>query len=143
VAEPARELPVDILQFGFGSMVQRGWFEDDIYSMVDPQRPWFYADDVFLSGYLEQKGIGRRCLAGLRLPLPLAHAQLSPLSGEGRMTERYRVAVPALASTLGIWSASELLHPFARIPTLSELGYWTIQALRRGQRAVRKVATRD
>ncbi|MEX2048643.1 MAG: hypothetical protein WEB90_03610 [Gemmatimonadota bacterium] len=143
VAEPSRELSVDILQFGFGSMVQRGWFTDDIYSMVAPLRPWFYADDVFLSGYLEQKGIGRQCLAGLRLPLPLAHAQLSPLSGEGRMRARYRAAIPALASTLGIWSASELLHPFTRMPTLGELGHWTAQALRRGRRAARKIAKRD
>jgi hypothetical protein len=140
LAEPPASLSVDLLQFGFGSMLRRDWFADDIFDLVDPGLPWFYADDVLLSGYLASKGIERLCVAGMRLPQPLEQASLSPLSGDGRMTERYRRAIPALAAELGIWRRADLAPAFPRRPTLRELGYWSGLAVREVRRLAARAA---
>ena len=131
LAEPREDVSVDLIQFGFGSMVRREWFDDDIFDLVDAGRPWFLADDVLLSGYLEKKGVERLCVAGMRLPRPLRQAKLESLSGDGRMTERYREAIPALASELDIWSRADLAPPFPWKPTLRDLWYWAGLALRK------------
>ena len=130
VAQPIEDFSVDILQFGFGTMVLREWFADDIYKLIRPREPLFYCDDVLFSAYLESKGIGRTCASGIPLPRLLEHSALQPLSGEGRMTRNYRIAIPAISSTLGIWRHSELARG---------LGLSTVETLRDlGARGVRK-----
>lgn len=141
LAEPPEDVPVDLLQFGFGTMVLREWFTDDIFELIDARRPWFFADDVLLSGYLECKGVERICVAGMRLPRPLEQAKLKPLSGEGRMTERYRAAIPALASALDIWHPRDLALAFPRKTSVADLCYWARLALRRVGRMFRPSAS--
>jgi hypothetical protein len=136
LAEPPEDVPVDLLQFGFGTMVRRDWFSDDIFGLVETHQPWFLADDVLLSGYLESKGVGRTCVAGMRLPRPLEQAKLSPLSGEGRMTARYRASIPALASALDIWRPGDLAPSLPPKPTLANLRYWARLVLRGARRIV-------
>jgi hypothetical protein len=134
LAEPREDVPVDLLQFGFGAMIRRDWVGDDIFDLVDPSRPWFYADDVLLSGYLESSGVRRTCVAGMRLPTLLEQSNSNPLSGDGRMTARYRAAIPALASSLGIWRPSSLSPSFPRRPTLTDLRYWSRLMFRKARR---------
>jgi hypothetical protein len=140
LGEPAKDVQVDLLQSGLGIMVRRDWFGDDIFELVETRQPWFLADDILLSGYLESKGVKRICVAGMRLPRLLEQANLKSLSGNGRMTERYRVAIPALASRLDIWQPNDLAPPFPWKPTLADLRYWSLLALRRGRRIVRRFA---
>ncbi len=142
LAEPAEDVSVDILQFGFGAMVLRGWFADDIYAMVESHQPWFFADDVLFSGYLEQKGVRRTCVSGMRLPRTLEHAKLNPLSGDGRMTKRYRAAIPTISAMLDIWRPDELAASFPRTPTFADLRYWSLLALRKGGRIARRAVSR-
>jgi hypothetical protein len=139
LAEPRTDIPVDLLQFGFGSMIRRDWVGDDIFDLVDPGRPWFYTDDVLLSGYLESRGVKRTCVGGMRLPVLLEQSSLKPLSGDGRMTARYRVAIPALASTLGIWHPRNLSPSFPLRPTLTDLRYWGRLTLRKARRIAARV----
>ena len=137
VAEPPEDVPVDILQFGFGAMVLREWFDDDIYGLVRPLQPLFFADDVLFSGYLESKGVERVCLSEVPLPRLLDHANLEPLSGDGRMTAAYRAAIPDISSRLGIWPPEERLD-VPRPPALSAIRYWLMRALRDAYRVTRK-----
>lgn len=130
LAELVDDKRVDILQFGFGAMMLRGWFEDDIFGLVESGRPWFLADDVLLSGYLESKGITRTCIAGMPLPRPLEQARRSPLSGDGRMSERYRAAIPALAAELDVWHPTTLASPFPKGASLADLRAWSTLAIR-------------
>ena len=123
VAEPPDAVTVDILQFGFGALVLREWFGDDLYDLIRPQQPLFFADDVLFSGYLESKGINRICLADLPLPRLLDHANSQPLSGDGRMTTAYKAAIPDISSRLGIWPPEERFD-VPRPPVLSALRYW-------------------
>jgi FkbM family methyltransferase len=111
LAESPRDVSVDILQYGFGAMVQRGWFEDDIRDLVKPLEPLFFADDVLLSGYLESKGIQRVCVKGLPLPHALAQGAFRPLHGDGRATSNYRAAIPELSRRLNIWAPETLFDP--------------------------------
>jgi hypothetical protein len=110
VAESPRDISVDILQYGFGAIVLRGWFDADIYDLVEPFEPLFFADDVLFSGYLEHKGIGRVCVS-LPLPRRLEHWNIRPLHGDGRATRNYQAAIPALAARLGIWRPETLFDP--------------------------------
>lgn len=110
-AESPRDVPVDILQYGFGALVLRGWFEDDIRDLVKPLEPLFFADDVLFSGYLESKKIGRVCLKGLALPRRLSQWAIRPLHGDGRATRNYRAAIPELSKRLGIWAPPTLFDP--------------------------------
>ena len=143
LAEPAEDIAVDILQFGFGAMVLREWFEDDIYAMIRPGQPLFFSDDVLFSGYLEHKGVKRVCVSGMRLPRLLAHAETKPLSGSGRMTRNYRSAIPTISSMLGIWRPHELAAIFPRMPTFAELRYWGRLALHKGYRVAHRALARD
>jgi hypothetical protein len=131
LAETDADLRVDLLQFGFGTIVLREWFADDLYSLAVPHEPWFYADDVLLSGYLERQSVQRLCLGGLPLPKLLDQAKLKPLSGHGRMLARYRAAIPALALRLEIWPPDALDAAFPWPPTSSDLRYWARLALAR------------
>ena len=116
LAEPDEDMGVDIIQFGLGVIVFRGWFADDIYALVEPHEPWFLADDVLFSAYLEHRGVKRLCAAGLHLPRLLEQATLEPLSGDGRMTKRYRAAIPAIAARLAIWQSGAAAAPsFAEV----------------------------
>jgi FkbM family methyltransferase len=111
VADSPRDVPVDILQYGFGAMVLRGWFDDDIRDLLEPLEPLFFADDVLFSGYLESRGIQRICIAGLPLPRLLDHWNTRPLHGDGRATRNYKAAIPALSARLNIWAPESLLDP--------------------------------
>jgi FkbM family methyltransferase len=111
LAESPRDVPVDILQYGFGALVLRGWFGDDIRELVTPSEPLFFADDVLFSGYLESKGIRRICLEGVSLPRRLAQWAIRPLHGGGRATRNYQAAIPKLSRRLGIWEPETLLDP--------------------------------
>ncbi|MEQ1856290.1 MAG: hypothetical protein ABL963_07465 [Longimicrobiales bacterium] len=139
LAEPLEDTPVDLLQFGFGTVLRRDWFGDDIFELVDASRPWFFADDVLLSGYLASRRVDRICVAGMRLPRLLEHAKSKPLSGGGRMTERYRAAIPALASALDVWHPGDLAPAFPRKPALSDLLYWARLALRKSGQTLRRI----
>jgi hypothetical protein len=132
VAESPKDIAVDILQYGFGAMVLRGWFDDDIRDLVEPLEPLFFADDVLFSGYLESKGIQRICIAGLPLPRLLDHWSTRPLHGDGRATRNYRAAIPALSARLHIWAPEDLFDP--RPPLLVLLRYRAAQALRKAYR---------
>ena len=68
IAESPKDAAVDILQYGFGAIVLRGWFDDDIRDLLEPLEPLFFADDVLFSGYLASKGVQRICIAGMPLP---------------------------------------------------------------------------
>jgi hypothetical protein len=140
VAEPPHDVDVDILQYGFGALVLRGWFDDDIRDLAQPLEPLFFADDVLFSGYLASKGIRRICIAGLPLPRLLDHWNERPLHGDGRATRNYRAAIPALAARLGIWRPEELFVP--RPPVRAVLRHWASQALRTAYRVtVRPLVT--
>jgi hypothetical protein len=134
LAEPPEDVPVDLLQFGFGTIVRRDWLDDDVFELAGRDAPWRFADDVMLSGYLASKEIRRLCVAGTPLPRLLDHAKVRPLSGDGRMTARYRTAITALASALGIWPRHELAPSFPSRPSLAELRYWSGLALRKAGR---------
>jgi len=142
VAEPPEDVAVDILQFGFGSMVLREWFEDDIYELIQPKRPLFFCDDVLFSGYLESRGIRRMCVSGISLPLLLDHSRLHPLSGEGRMTENYRAAVPTISSMLGIWPHAGFAFGLRDLPTIGELRSLGVRGMRKGYRVARHALSR-
>lgn len=140
VAESPKDIAVDILQYGFGAMVLRAWFDDDIRDLIDPLEPLFFADDVLFSGYLESKGIQRVCIAGLPLPRLLDHWSTRPLHGDGRATRNYQAAIPALSARLGIWAPEDLFDP--RPPLHVLLRYRAAQALRKAYRlAVRPLVT--
>jgi hypothetical protein len=128
IAEAPKDIAVDILQYGFGAMVLRGWFDDDIRDLVAPQDPLFFADDVLFSGYLESKGIRRICIAGMPLPRLLDHWNARPLHGDGRATRNYRAAIPALSARLNIWAPEGLFEP--RPPMRAVLRYHALRAMR-------------
>jgi hypothetical protein len=132
VAESPRDIAVDILQYGFGAMVLRGWFDDDIRDLLEPLEPLFFADDVLFSGYLENKGIQRICIAGLPLPRLLDHWSTRALHGDGRATRNYKAAIPTLSARLNIWAPEELFDP--RPPMHALLRYLAAQALRKAYR---------
>jgi hypothetical protein len=111
VAESPKDIAVDILQYGFGAMVLRGWFDDDIRDLVEPLEPLYFADDVLFSGYLESKGIQRVCISGLPLPRLLDHWSIRPLHGDGRATRNYKAAIPKLSAQLNIWAPEDLFDP--------------------------------
>jgi hypothetical protein len=138
VAEAREDFSADILQFGFGAIVLRKWFADDIYDLIQPKQPLFYCDDVLFSAYLESKGIGKMCVSGISLPRLLDHSQLHPLAGDGRMTQNYRMAIPAISRTLGIWPQAAPPSPLS-IGALRTLG---ARGVRKGYRIVRDVALR-
>ena len=140
VAESPRDMAVDILQYGFGSMVLRGWFDTDIRDLVEPLEPLFFADDVLFSGYLEHKGIPRVCIAGLPLPRLLGHWSIKPLHGDGRATRNYKAAIPALAARLGIWAKDTLFDP--RPPLHAVLRYYAARSLRRAFEVYGSLAAR-
>ena len=123
VAEPSEDVCVDILQFGFGAMLLREWFDDDIYEMIQPEQPLFFSDDILFSGFLESRGVKRMCVSGISLPQLLDHSQLRPLSGEGRMTRNYKVAIPTISDMLGIWHHGAAKFDLRNMPTLSDLRY--------------------
>ena len=100
IAESPRDAAVDILQYGFGAIVLRGWFDDDIRDLLEPLEPLFFADDVLFSGYLASKGIQRICIGGMPLPRALEHRSTRALHGDGRATRNYQAAIPALAARL-------------------------------------------
>jgi hypothetical protein len=129
VAEPPNDVAVDILQFGFGALVLRGWFDDDIRELVVPLEPLFFADDVLLSGYLESKGIDRICVAGVPLPRRLDQWSTRPLHGDGRATRNYRAAIPALSARLKIWAPEDLFDP--RPPVRAVVRYAASRAVRK------------
>jgi hypothetical protein len=132
VAESPKHLAVDILQFGFGGLVLRGWFDADIRVLVRPLEPLFFADDVLFSGYLEKKRIPRVCVAGLPLPRLLDHSSVRPLHGEGRATRNYRVAIPELSRRLGIWPPEQLLDP--RPPLRVVMRHFALRAMHKAYR---------
>lgn len=132
VAESPEDIAVDILQFGFGSIVLRGWFDDDIYELIQPREPLFFSDDVLFSAYLESKGIERVCISGLPLPRLLDHADLRPLHGEGRSTRNYQAAIPAISARLNIWPPESLIDP--RPSMLDVLTYWGGRSMRKACR---------
>jgi hypothetical protein len=111
VAESPKDAAVDILQYGFGAIVLRGWFDNDIRDLLEPLEPLFFADDVLFSGYLESKGIKRICIAGMPLPRLLDHWRTRPLHGDGRATRNYKAAIPELSARLNIWEPEELFDP--------------------------------
>ncbi|MDH3613212.1 MAG: hypothetical protein OEU90_00330 [Gammaproteobacteria bacterium] len=142
VAESPEDHVVDILQFGFGAMVLREWFDDDIYDLVQPLEPLYFSDDVMFSGYLESKGVKRVCVSGMPLPRLLDHWNVRPLHGEGRATRNYKAAIPEISSTLNIWSPETLFNP-PRPPALSVLKYWALRAIRKAHRvAIRPLLRR-
>jgi hypothetical protein len=132
VAESPKDIAVDILQYGFGAMVLRGWFDNDIRDLIEPLEPLFFADDVLFSGYLESKGVQRVCIAGLPLPQILDHWSTRPLHGDGRATRNYKAAIPELAARLNIWAPDELFDPHPPAHVL--LRYLATQALRKAYR---------
>lgn len=132
MAESPVDIAVDILQFGFGSIVLRGWFDHDIYGLIQPREPLFFSDDVLFSAYLESKGIKRVCISGLPLPRLLDHADLRPLHGEGRSTRNYQAAIPAISSRLNIWPPESLIDP--RPSVLDVLRYWGRRSMRKACR---------
>jgi len=115
IAESPKDVPVDILQYGFGAIVLRGWFGDDIRGLVEPLEPLFFADDVLFSGYLASKGVQRICIGGMPLPRLLGHRNTRPLHGDGRATRNLKAAIPALAARLHIWAPDELFDPRAPV----------------------------
>jgi hypothetical protein len=139
VAESPEDLTVDILQFGFGAMVFREWFDDDIYDLIRPLEPLFFCDDVLFSGYLESRGIERICISGLPLPRLLDHSTVRPLHGEGRATKNYKAAIPAISSMLNIWPLEERYDP--RPPVLSVLRYWCLRPVRKVCRVIAGILT--
>ena len=142
IAESPEDLAVDILQFGFGTIVLRKWFDDDIYDLVQPLEPLFFSDDVMFSGYLESKGVERVCVSGIPLPRLLDHWNVWPLHGEGRSTGNYKLAIPEISSRLNIWPPERLFDP-PRPPALSVLQYWGLRAIRKTYRvAVRPLLQR-
>jgi hypothetical protein len=132
VAESPKDIAVDILQYGFGAMVLRGWFDNDIRDLLQPLEPLFFADDVLFSGYLESKGIKRICIAGMPLPRRLDHWSTRPLHGDGRATRNYKAAIPELSARLNIWAPEELFDP--RPPVHILLRYLASRALRKAYR---------
>jgi len=132
VAESPEDIVVDILQFGFGAIMLRGWFDNDIRDLVEPLEPLFFADDVLFSGYLESKGIQRICISGMPLPHRLAHWNTRALHGDGRATRNYKAAIPELAARLNIWAPEELFDP--RPPLHILLRYLASRALRKAYR---------
>jgi hypothetical protein len=128
LAESPTDVAVDILQYGFGAIVLRGWFDEDIRDLIEPLAPLFFADDVLFSGYLESRGVPRICIAGLPLPRLLDHSSVRPLHGNGRATRNYRAAIPALAARLDIWAPEDLFDP--RPPMHVLLRYLAWRALR-------------
>lgn len=129
VAESPEEIAVDILQYGFGALLLRGWFDNAILDLLEPLEPLFFADDVLFSGYLESKGVRRICIAGLPLPRLLDHWSTRPLHGDGRATRNYKAAIPELSARLNIWAPESLLDP--RPPMHVVLRYLASQALRK------------
>jgi hypothetical protein len=142
IAESPEDVVVDLLQFGFGTMVLRGWFADDIYDLIRPSEPLFYCDDVLISAYLDSKGIRRICASGIPLPRLLDHSQLRPLSGEGRMARNYRLAIPAISSTLGVWRHVEHGREPPRVSTIEALRSVGARSVRKGLRIVRGAVSR-
>jgi hypothetical protein len=128
VAESPQDVVVDILQFGFGALVLRGWFDDDIRGLIEPLEPLFFADDVLFSGYLESKAIQRICISGIPLPRRLSHWNTLPLHGEGRATRNYKAAIPELSARLNIWAPEGLFEP--RPPVHAVIGYLVSRAVR-------------
>ena len=132
IAEAPEDLHVDILQFGFGAIVLRGWFDDDLRDLVKPLEPLFFADDVLFSGYLESRGVPRVCISGMKLPRLLDHWNVRPLHGDGRATRNYRAAIPELAARLSIWSPEDLFEP--RPPLRAVLRHLLLRMLYRTYR---------
>jgi hypothetical protein len=132
VAESPKDVVVDILQGGFGIMVLRGWFDNDIRGLVKPLEPLFFADDVLFSGYLERKGIQRICISGMPLPRLLDHWSIRSLHGDGRATRNYKAAIPELSARLNIWAPENLFDP--RPPVHIVLRHLASQALRKAYR---------
>ena len=132
IAESPKDAAVDILQYGFGAIVLRGWFDDDIRDLLEPLEPLFFADDVLFSGYLASKGIQRICIGGMALPRALEHRSTMALHGDGRATRNYQAAIPALAARLDIWAPDELFDP--RPPAHVVVRHLAARALRAAYR---------
>ena len=113
IAESPSDVPVDILQGGFGISIRRGWIGDDIFELIDPGAPLFFADDVLFSGYLESKGIPRVCVSGVRIGRVLDQSEDTALHGDGRATRNSQAAIPPLAARLSIWAPESLYVPKA------------------------------
>ena len=128
IAESPKDVPVDILQYGFGAIVLRGWFGDDIRALVEPLEPLFFADDVLFSGYLASKGVQRICIGGMQLPQLLGHRNTRPLHGDGRATRNLKAGISTLAERLRIWAPDNLFDP--RPPRHVVVRYQVSRALR-------------
>jgi len=85
---------VDVLEGWSGAIYRRHFFDRDVWQAFERCPSCFWVDDVWISGYLAERGVARRLLTtaegGLRFPRCTHAAEVEALKDHPQKSERNR-----------------------------------------------------